>query len=169
MRYIEDKVDRLLNQYSFNSAPIDVKELAKKMGVKVEGKDLDEDLSGIFVLKDDQPFVVYNKKENRKRIRFTIAHELGHFFLHAHKSPLFIDKPKGVHYRNDQSSTGEIRMEREANAFAAALLMPRALIEKEFQLGASEDMVEDLAKTFNVSTQAMSFRLSNLGYDLGIY
>jgi len=72
-------------------------------------------------------------------------------------------------YRNNASATGEIHKEREANAFAAALLMPKDLVAnviEKFKFNGDE-MVKHLASEFNVSDQAMSFRLSNLGYYIG--
>ena len=54
----------------------------------------------------------------------------------------------------------------EANAFAAAILMPQQFIFEEIQKRqvdfADERMIKDLAKLFQVSLQAMVFRISNL-------
>ncbi|WP_460881211.1 ImmA/IrrE family metallo-endopeptidase [Pontibacter rugosus] len=72
----------------------------------------------------------YNPVESVVRQRFTIAHELGHFVLHQKYSELFIDKEKPL-FRNQESSTGEHKREKEANAFAAAILMPQFLIFQE--------------------------------------
>ena len=107
--------------------------------------------------------------EDPKRQRFTIAHELGHLRLHSKDQPVFIDKAPKVMYRNNASATGEIHKEREANAFAAALLMPKDLIANVIEncKCGGDDAVKYLAKEFKVSDQAMSFRLSNLGYYIG--
>ena len=86
---------------------------------------------------------------------------------------MFIDLPSRhmstALFRNSDSSTGEILQEREANAFAAALLMPKYLVKEEIEdLNLSFDQddksVEQLAKKFKVSSQSMMFRLSNLNY-----
>ena len=54
----------------------------------------------------------------------------------------------------------------EANAFAAALLMPAALVRNAFEKQPFEltedDVLEMLAKKFKVSTQAMTYRLMKL-------
>ena len=82
---------------------------------------------------------------------------------------LFIDKGyTAVAFRDQRSTTGDFKKEREANAFAAAILMPACLIknaieELEFDL-ADEDALTELAGSFEVSSLAMSFRLINLGY-----
>lgn len=72
------------------------------------------------------------------------------------------------HYRNHDSAKGEIKHEREANAFAAALLMPRERIITELEkmpfdlADGDENAVKALADKFMVSTQAMLVRVSNL-------
>ena len=64
---------------------------------------------------------------------------------------------------------GEDVEEREANLFAAELLMPAAFL-KEDLLGKDVDLIGDsaflqrLAKKYDVSVQALTFRLANLGY-----
>jgi len=167
MKYIEDKVENLLKEFSIHSAPIDPIKCAKNLGVVVQSVDLDSDVSGLFVTKDNVSYIMYNRSEQKVRQRFTIAHELGHFVLHKDVS-LFIDKTQRVLYRDSSSTTGEKLKEREANAFAAALLMPRTLIDMEvLNIPNDKDIVEFLSKKFNVSELAMSFRLSNLGYEIG--
>jgi Zn-dependent peptidase ImmA (M78 family) len=57
--------------------------------------------------------------------------------------------------------------EQEANAFAAALLMPIRLVQREiknyngFDLS-DNSMITELAKKFDVSMQAMSYRIFRL-------
>jgi len=169
LKYIEEQANRVLSEHGFNKLPIDVKKLSKKLGVNTESDDLATDIAGIFVIKSDTPFIRYNKSDNSQRQRFTIAHELGHLLLHSKTTPLFIDKTQKIMYRNVESSTGELHMEREANAFAAAILMPENLVKEELNEIKKGDIISQLARKFNVSPQAMSFRLSNLGYDFGIF
>ena len=109
----------------------------------------------------------YNRSHVPVRQRFTIAHEIGHYVLHRKSGDLFIDRHHKVFARDKSSSRGEDEKEVEANAFAAALLMPEELVEEEldrigFDLGDEAD-VRELANKFNVSTQSMLFRLTNLG------
>ncbi|MGZ0175141.1 MAG: ImmA/IrrE family metallo-endopeptidase, partial [Planctomycetales bacterium] len=84
------------------------------------------------------------------RDRFTIAHELGHYFLHSDQGEIPI-----VAFRN-----GSTRIEWEANWFAASLLMPKA----EFRQAASRDLsVAALAARFGVSQEAARVRKEALG------
>ena len=73
-----------------------------------------------------------------------------------------------VHKRDGASKTATVQDEREANAFAAALLMPASLIQQQLNLlGDSKysqaRIVSTLTGTFEVSEEAMHYRLLNLG------
>lgn len=170
--YIEEKAEEVLNENHFFKPGFDVKKLSKKLNVDVIAKKLDNDVSGLFVRIDNKPIISYNISEtNKSRQRFTIAHELGHYLLHSNGKPLFIDKTQKVMFRNSASSSGEQLQEREANHFAAALLMPKKLIQTEINTAPDnlDSPIKYLAKKFKVSEQAMTFRLANLGYDIGLY
>ena len=82
---------------------------------------------------------------------------------------IFVDnKQFKVLFRDQRSATGEVKIEQDANAFAASLLMPKNLLMKEinkknFDLSdENSDAIGELAKKFKVSVQAMTFRLMNL-------
>ena len=162
--------DILSSQKIKKAKDIDVLKISKSLNVDVQQERMDDEISGLFVMKDGNPYIRYNDSQDPKRQKFTIAHELGHFILHK-ETPLFVDKKnEKIMYRNSESTTGEIRKEREANAFAASLLMPAPFIKDEWQkIPFYEEPIEYLANIFNVSEQAMSFRLANLGYDIGMY
>jgi Zn-dependent peptidase ImmA (M78 family) len=86
-------------------------------------------------------------------------------------TPLFINKNEKILYRNSESTTGGLLKEKEANSFAASLLMPLLFIEEEIKkLPVGVDPIVYLSGIFKVSTQAMNYRLNNLGYSfLGMY
>ena len=166
--YIEEKATAILKKFNLYEPGFDIKELTKSLDIKLIYDTLADDVAGFFVMTDNQSIITINRDNKPVRKRFTIAHEIGHSVLHSKEQPIFIDKTPKVMFRNIASSTGEIFKEREANAFAAALLMPKELIEQELQ-NAPNDInkaIRYLADTFNVSENAMSFRLSNLGYGI---
>ncbi|WP_111308564.1 ImmA/IrrE family metallo-endopeptidase [Confluentibacter sediminis] len=169
-RRIESITEGILKELNITSAKkIDVKKICKSCGVDVKPENLDVDVSGLFVIKQKGAYIRYNNNEAPLRQKFTIAHEFGHFVLHK-DTPLFISKNDKIMYRNLESSTGEIQREREANSFAASLLMPRKFIIEEINKTPKKikNPVSHLAKTFGVSEQAMTFRLANLGFDIGL-
>lgn len=161
----EAKAAEILALWRQTRPPIDVDFLADKAGVNLVYDDLDDDVSGFLAKKDELVHLAVNKNHHPNRQRFSIAHELGHYFLHLNSDTnLFIDKT--VYYRNIASSTGKYQQEIEANAFAAALLMPEDLLEIELNKFGEEltDMdIYRLANRFGVSQQAMELRLQNLG------
>ena len=167
MRRVEQTAENFLQELNVSTPPVDVEKISETLGVTLKPMDVKERVSGVLVLKNDKATVGYNRMDAPVRQRFTIAHELGHYALHRDAVQLFVDEEYAVAYRDSRSSSGDIRREREANAFAAAILMPKYLVEKEvekldFDLG-SDDALATLADRFDVSTQAMAYRLANLG------
>lgn len=165
IRDIENYSEKILKDYDIEALPVNPQEIAEYHGIIVQEADLGEGVSGAIVVKKGKAKIGYNPAEVEHRQRFTIAHELGHYLLHRDKMEMFIDKTFYA-LRDENSSKGEYKMEREANAFAAALLMPRSLVIREAKK-LDFDLLDDkklrkLADKFDVSTQAMSFRLANL-------
>jgi Zn-dependent peptidase ImmA (M78 family) len=167
--HIEDQTQSILKVNNMFRPGFDIKKLVQKLSIKLIADIFVDDVSGYFVIKNGHPVISYDQMANSNRQRFTIAHELGHYILHSKSQPIFIDKTPKVFYRNSASASGEVLKEREANAFAAALLMPKALVLEELKHVNPDAVkaVEALALKFAVSIQAISFRLSNLGFDVG--
>jgi Zn-dependent peptidase ImmA (M78 family) len=170
-KHIEESSEILLKENGFYKVGFDIDKLVKHLKIELVKKhfDFESDISGLLAINNNMTVISVNINESTQRQRFTMAHELGHFVLHSKDQPFFINKTAKVMYRNNASATGEIHKEREANAFAAALLMPRGLISLEVEncQYQGDEAVKYLAKKFKVSEQALSFRLSNLGYYIG--
>lgn len=100
--------------------------------------------------------------------RFTIAHELGHRALHPGHE-LILDVPVRFNMRDGTSGTATDLEEIEANAYAAALLIPARMIREQIsQLPPAwrrepDEAATALARIFKVSPSALNFRLINLG------
>ena len=118
----EKRATELITKLGHAAPPIDVEAIAASLGVRVERADLGDDVSGVLVRRGGQAVIGVNWTHHPSRQRFTIAHELGHFLLHA--AGTYIDKGTHARFRNEQSGSGTDREEVEANAFAAALLIP---------------------------------------------
>ena len=126
-----------------------------------------EDLvSGLLVIKGDVVTLGVNKNHHPNRQRFTIAHELGHFFLHRQNSNIFVDDEPVVLFRDHTAAEGTKNQEIEANAFAASLLMPESIIREQLAqqpIDAFDDTsMKQLAAQFGVSVRAMIIRLTKL-------
>lgn len=173
MSRAEDRAIVLLRKYGIEKPPILVDDIADWEGALIVRNNFDGTESG-FTLRDGKRIIIgVNTRTSRKRQRFTIAHEIGHVVLH--QSPLIVDHSVRVDWRDNVSSLGTERQEIEANAFGASLLMPQEMVlarAKEYSLrtspslaGASwrERLISKLAQEFDVSTEAMGFRLIRLG------
>ena len=96
--------------------------------------------------------------------RFTLAHELGHYFIDRHRRGLMSGelKPHGsVNYLTNQSAW---QLEREADAFASALLMPSASV-KAFvgRTPFSFAVIEAIADKYKVNKSAAAIRFAEIG------
>lgn len=146
--------------------PVPVEEIAAAHGAELSYEPFRGGISGMLYRDDDRQVIGVNASHAATRQRFTIAHELGHLLLHERRK-LIVDSH--IYLRDDRSSMGTYDEEVDANAFAAELLMPEemvrtgaeALIDEKPAMSANQ-LVRGLAKTFEVSEQAMEIRLGAL-------
>lgn len=147
----------VLQLYWDNIVPIEPTAMIERMtGVQLKYDfSLIDDISGKIERTSENNYVItVNGNHHENRQRFTIAHELGHYFLgHGNKQDTF-----ETMYRNGDLNHEEM----EANTFAAELLMPSGII----RYYVFEENIADiniLARKFWVSNQAMLIRLQHLG------
>lgn len=147
--------------------PVDVEAIARHLDAQVVEEKFDRTVSGMLYRDGDHVVIGVNSAHADRRRRFTIAHEIGHLVLHKGR-PLVLDHVR-VNFRDANSSTASDLEEIQANAFAAEILMPkdqvlanaRRLLEDDSRTEAA--VIADLALGFEVSEQAMEYRLINLG------
>jgi Zn-dependent peptidase ImmA (M78 family)/transcriptional regulator with XRE-family HTH domain len=92
----------------------------------------------LIVLTPDRADDVY-------RYRFSAAHELGHLVLHG------------------DTASGDTQLEREADAFAAEFLTPRASIAPELPARVDFSALARLQTTWGVSINSLLYRCRELG------
>lgn len=161
--------EKLIDRLEVRSAPVDVEKIANQLGLRVFTEDLGSEISGVLVSRDGAASIAVRRSDPVVRRRFTIAHEIGHFYLrhHIHRSELVhADKDSQVIYRSAKASEGLDQMEVQANQFAASLLMPTKLVREHVDSMPKplrDEDVTQLARKFNVSVQAMTIRLTTLG------
>lgn len=162
---INAEVERLLTKSKVRSAPVPVEAIAKGEGANVVFQNFNNEISGLLIRRPGAIVIGVDKKQAAQRQRFTVGHELGHLLLHD-GDEVHVDKDFRVNFRSASSSTAEDVEEIEANTFAATLLMPMQFLLKDLQ-GVVVDIedqgqVAELATAYEVSLQAMTFRLTNL-------
>jgi len=172
---IAERANELLEEAKISVPPVSVARIAGLLGVSILREPLAGTLSGMLV-GDGKCWVIgVNSLHSATRQRFTVAHELGHLVLHREelstRAP-HIDEQKNlsVLFRNPDSALGISQSEVEANRFAAELLMPTSLLVNDMTselvslIDDEEQLIEQLARRYRVSAQAMAIRLNQLKF-----
>jgi hypothetical protein len=128
----------LLLANGVESPPVDVEAIATKLGLTVVRLDLG-DVSG--ELRGTR--ITVNSKHSRVRQRFSIGHEIGHHQLHT-----------------EHDARRDSAIERQAQAFAGALLVPPGLLRRQIE---QTQGLGELARRFQVSRDAMHIALEGAG------
>jgi Zn-dependent peptidase ImmA (M78 family) len=166
------RVTEILSSFGIRTPPVPVDKIARGLGAQLRFSPLDEELSGMIYISDGTPIIGINSLHHPNRQRFSIAHEIGHLVLHRPliTGKVHVDKEFRVQLstlnRDATSALGTDEIEIQANRFAAELLMPSAwfalaLSTKPFDID-NEGPLDEIAKKFRVSRQALDYRIRNL-------
>ncbi len=159
---IEQKAHSILAELGLLAMPVNPASVADRLGIAVNAAVFERPgIHGMAFKKDSKTQIYVNANDPPYRRRFTIAHELGHALLQLGeaKEGKFVDTDAEYLFRTTDQN-GYSPEEIEANQFAAALLMDEGLVRE----AAKETLdVEELARKFSVSPEAMGIRLKNLG------
>jgi hypothetical protein len=156
-KYMEPRAHALRERYHAlfhaDELPVPVEAIAEDLlGLHVEEAELDG-ISGLLL--PAQRRIVLNETDVAPRRRFTLAHELGHWIcqcLEGRTAPIYC---RAEEVGADPTAK---RLERQANIFAAELLMPGAVVRATWT-----GSLSSAAETLGVSEEAMHWRLYNLG------
>jgi len=121
--------EKIAEEFGFTQFPIDPKEIARRKEIEVVAKPADlKGVSGAIIFAGDAVTIIYsNEFQNTGFENFSIAHELGHYFLPGH--PEEIGTQGGSHVsRADFTQSTSIEL--EADHFASGLLMPTTLVRR---------------------------------------
>ena len=162
---ITEKAKNVLKKYELDSAPINIEKICKAENIEIIRTDLSDlekesnrQISGVIYLdyQDGKKIqqILINDNDIEPRQKFTIAHELGHYFLHV--------DPNDTLHTMISFRGAKNRREKEADIFAAELLMPKKLVEKEYE-SLPFPTASFLANVFGVSKLAMQYRLNEMG------
>jgi Zn-dependent peptidase ImmA (M78 family) len=140
--------------------PFDIEKFITMHDIAVVREDMaDNDLSGFLEKRKRRWVIGVNKYHNRRRQRFTFAHEFAHFCLHRtevlqKEGKKLVDS---ILFRDSRNT----EIEREANEFASELLIP----QKEFRerLRRATRDIDELSSIFDVSPAAIRYKAFRLG------
>lgn len=154
--------DTLENYWPTGSYPV---EIARHAGIEVYTSQLGTDTWGMLVGGDNNVTMYLDKDQPLNRMRFSAAHELGHYMTHTTSDERLADYvkaiPVGKGYKDKRSDAGRGNLfEVIANEFAGSLLMPESELRRMTKAGESNISI---ANTFRVSVDAVAYRRKILG------
>ncbi|MCM1183543.1 MAG: ImmA/IrrE family metallo-endopeptidase [Roseburia sp.] len=144
-----------LRKFFSHGTMTDVYGICKQLGIEIIEESIEAD--AYLQCENGSSFIVLKKTLNEYRKKFTIAHELGHFYIPWHSELIFGCDIKEMDFENDYTPR-----EKEANLFAAELLMPEEEFKNKITGKISYVMVSELANIFGVSFQAALNRCIDL-------
>ncbi|WP_410074600.1 helix-turn-helix domain-containing protein [Anaerostipes sp.] len=154
IQQIEEFAIAVRNNWGLGNAPIvNLTNVFQKNGIMISVMNLNnKKIDAFSVWKDAIPYIfLSSEKYSDVRLRFTLAHELGHLLLHAN-------------YINEEEIQTKVifdKIEKEADLFAAALLLPATTFSNDIY-STSIDHFINLKKKWKASIGSMIYRCQDL-------
>lgn len=149
---VRDSAWQVLLDYDIRTIPVNIVKIATSSGIQIlknsELHLLNKDEIGISLLVDNQWNIIYDDTLPKGRIRFTIAHELGHIFL---------GHPMKLGYHGRTIDTEKPETEKQADMFAIRLLVPACVV-----WGLGLHTPEEIQTVFDVSFSAAKARAARM-------
>ena len=136
------------------AGPINIVEAARDLGVDVCEEAL-EGSDGILLKVEGNAVILINSNcvyETRKR--FTIAHEIGHFYMPHHNLGKFVCTISDI-----PGYVPDGKLEQEADRFASELLLPLHELEGQLKHSPSIDTVRRIATHYGTSLTATALKV----------
>jgi Zn-dependent peptidase ImmA (M78 family) len=138
---IKHQANVVLEKYKgFDDPLLLVHQIAADNGIRILESDLYE-ISGALRKEGDRWVIYVNRGDSQQRKLFTVAHELGHYFVHRDFCDEFVDGQ--LISRDDQERYAA--KELEANEFAGNLIMPEAKVRERAAGQITADTLQALA------------------------
>lgn len=161
----EERGSEIAAAYGLVATPIDPFSVidAERQLIHAEGGDFGDHLDGRLKYIGPRFLLTYNTRYNQwthrgahhPKVRFTVAHELGHYFIEEHRRFLVLRRQSHGSITEFQSPQ---LVEQQADRFAVGLLLPRKLVRSHVNQESAPDLgsIKQLAQSFDVSmTSAM--------------
>src|SRR2546427_4060998 len=121
--YVKQMSKKILKESGITSPPVDLEVILRAHGIRYsEVDDFPDSVDALIMEDGDQVYAAVNARQHLHRRRFSLAHELGHYFLHREgrqEEPVTIDNPPA----DDEESWTKSPEEIEADLFAGELLV----------------------------------------------
>ena len=153
----EESPTAILARHTDKAPPINLRALTADLGLRLSYETLPPRISGKLVrdrITRSGFAIIVNENDPSRRQRFTIAHELAHYVLH--RDLIGEDIVDDAMYRSSMSD----EFERQANSFAAQILLPSATVRGAYR---DTKSLAGLSTLFDASSDAIRIRLRELG------
>lgn len=143
-------------QHHWNSTPVPIDQIIQEIGLPLRFDPMADHISGYIERQNSSYRIVVNANHASTRRRFTAAHELGHYIYHRDLLGEGVGDNRAYRAEGTDRPNVNIRPihERQANSFAANVLMPRHRLTN-----VEHESTAGLASRFGVSQEAMRIRL----------
>ena len=166
LRKVAEYAEELARNAGLTQPPIDPFVLIADEGDRLRafGDDFENAFDGRLEYRNPRFLLLYNTKydqwqhsaQHHPKVLFTVGHELGHYFLEHHRN--YLMGGGGAHSSMTEFQSNRF-VEREADCFAASLLMPEFLLKKIVNRQApSLALVMSAREQFQVSLTSMLVR-----------
>lgn len=213
---LEQEAENFLSQFSPSSLeeakPLDIEYIIENdlnLNIIYRKLDIKNNLLGMIILNpmkikciDEETGEIYDESFDRNnilinsflaeddsqehRLRFTLAHEVGHWYLHRQEAYIddgqsslfdmsysknridrYVDSKSTTKLLSKKIVTDEDRREWQANYFASCILMPRKTIIKEYEKCKKAKVLISvigtiISRKYNVSPETTNYRLKDL-------
>lgn len=147
----EEAAATLRRMWGLGEAPVgNFLHLLELRGIRVYSLAIEaREVDAFSVWYKGRPFVFLNTQKSAEHSRFDAAHELGHLVRDRHSM--------------EHGDAHKPEMEREANAFASAFLMPAHSVTAHKSEVVTIGKLIDLKRIWGVSLAALAYRMNHLG------
>ena len=164
---------QLLRELNIQGIPIQPREIAEQLQIVVWEREMESQYDGCLMrVGDTWGILLNNLIQSQSRKNFTIAHELGHYYLERgqisatdHKDPVAEFAPQHRCQREDLRGFDSHRLEEQrANQFAVELLMPSPIFRADAadlpEIGLPA--IDALAEKYSTSLTSTAIRYTRL-------
>jgi Zn-dependent peptidase ImmA (M78 family) len=158
-RAAEAKAADLIKFYGITRPEhIQLEDIAFAQGVRILKGPLEGAAASLVRYRNKATIRISDRETDHGRIRFSTAHELGHFILGHGHSIYLVCSNKDIHDWYNQKN-----QETEANFFASELLLPKTLVEKRCDVAkVSFKPIRAIAEDFSTSLIATAIKFVRL-------
>lgn len=150
---VRDKADEVrgLLADNYKTLPINVFDICCGLDINISKHPINSE--AYLICESGNAEIILKIGISETRERFSIAHELGHYFLPGHENLMFRCTEQDMNYDETRP------YETEANVFASELLIPTDLLRNDITQDISYKFISEQANKYHVSIQAMVIKL----------